>query len=185
MDAVASLEKTVAGWYKNVPHLPKNAQQWLADNVWWIALISFILGVVGLFTLVPAALIAFGLSSSLSGVYALTITSSYYWVTVLVSLVSLLATTVLTALAITPLRNHARSGWNLLFLSLVVSVALSVVNSLLSLVLAFSSMLLGALVWSLFTAALSFLVGSYFLFEIRSHFGAKKKEAVKKAAAKS
>jgi hypothetical protein len=43
METINKLETTVAGWYTGLPHLPKTFTQWLAANVWWLALIGVVL----------------------------------------------------------------------------------------------------------------------------------------------
>ena len=184
MDTVYQLEKMVEGWYKSVPHLPKGGRDWLADNVWWIALLGVILGVIGLFTLVPAALISLGITSTLAGFSSLTYTTSYYWLFALLSLLSLLVTTMLMALAASPLKAKSRVGWKLLFLNLVVTTVLSIISSVLSLTLMYgTSGGVFPFISNVLGAAISFLVGGYFLFEIRDRFVAKVKKTTKKKPA--
>ena len=55
MEVVRKIEKTMAGWYGNVPHLPPNIQKWLADNVWWLAGIGAILGAIAFFGIISAS----------------------------------------------------------------------------------------------------------------------------------
>lgn len=163
MEALHKFETTVAGWYKNVPHLPKNAQKWIADNVWWIVLIAVVLGVLGVFT-------GFGAIGALGAVTATYgALSPYYGVAVAnvgaaitaawIALAGLAASVVLMALAISPLKEHKKKGWDLLFLSDIVYFAIVVVSA----VITYS---FGNIVGALLGTA----IGFYFLFEIRSHF---------------
>lgn len=164
MELVYKLEKTVGQLYKNAPHLPVAGQKWLATNVWWLAAIGAAMGALAVLWLVPLALAAMGLSVLFPFAYG----GGYYtgfWFSTVLSLITLVAVTVLTGLAINPLKIKAKRGWNYLFLALVVQTAASVVVS----VLAFDFML----VFNLFGAAVSAVIGAYFLFEIHGYFGVK------------
>lgn len=160
MEVVRSLEKTLGQVYKSAPHLPANARKWLADNVWWIALIGVVLSVLGLLVLVPLFLTALGLSVfvAASG-YSYGVNGTW----ALLSLISLVATTVLMAMAISPLKVKAKKGWTLLFISALVSLVFSVVVD----ILAFD-------VFGIVTTALWAAIAGYFLFEIHDQFGAKR-----------
>ncbi len=168
MESVHKLEAMVGSWYKSAPHLPKGGQKWLADNIWWLTAIGAVLGVLALLALVPLALFAFGFSAAVGGGmmmggYAYGYNSGFVWLTVLVSLATLVLYVVLSGMAITPLKAHKKRGWNALFLLLIVDV----VSAVLSLVVAFS-----------FSSFLSSIIGAaisaYLLFEIRGYFlGAK------------
>jgi hypothetical protein len=150
MDAVYQLEKTVEKWFENMPHLPKFVRAWLADNIWWIALISVILDVL-----------------SMLGTVRL----------------DTLLTTILTALAVSPLKSKSRTGWELLFLSLVLSAVFDLVVDVVSLVSANGGYNLWSFVFNVLGVAIGFFIGGYFLFEIREKFMAKVK-VPKKARAR-
>ncbi len=176
MDTVKNLEKTIGGWYKNVPHLPKGGQQWLADNVWWLALVGAILSVLGLFVVIPALLIALAFTSAVTtvtpySVYYSNDVAGIVWLSLLVGLVSYIVTAVLLALAVNPLKAKSRKGWEFLFLSYLINFVLGVVSSLV--LLNFSGII---------GAAVGAAVGGYFLYEIHSHFVAKHKVAHKASA---
>lgn len=177
MDQLKKLEKTVATWYKDVPHLPKSLTDWLADNVWWLVVIGVVLSIIGIVTIVPLLLFAFGLSAGV----ATTLGSTYagyttgfagLWLGVLISVTALVVTTVLELAAITPLKNKAKTGWLLLFAVAVINFVFSVVGDLVTLN-----------IFSLVLSVLWAAVWAYFLFEIRGHFGVKhsteKKEKAK------
>ena len=190
MESVHKLETTVAGWYKNLPHLPKGAQKWLADNVWWIAAIGALLGALGLLALVPAVLVAFGVSAAFGDLgmmpgygygygYGF---GGFVWLSVLVSLASLALYTLLTGMAVSPLKDHKKKGWNLLFLVLLVDVATAVITLVLSLLGGVGAFVAG--ISGLISSLIGVAIGAYFLFEIRGLFGAVAKAEVKKPEAK-
>lgn len=183
MDAVNKLENTIGGWFKNVPHLPKGGKKWLANNLWWIALISAIIGILGVLILVPAVLIAF--TSILAGEFETAYNPAFYVLSIVVSLVSLIATTALTCFAIAPLKAKRKTGWSLIFLSLVVSFVLGVVASVLQAVALLMSNTNGvvSLVTGLIVSIVGFYAGAYFIFEIREYFG--KAKTAKKAVTKA
>jgi len=166
METVRSLEKTIAEWYKNVPHLPPNVRKWLGDNVWWIVVIGVVLSALSLFALIPLTLLALGLSTAtvagLPGAYGYVGggVMGIAWLTILLSLITLVITTALLALAISPLKSKAKKGWTILFVITLASAVLGVLGNLVS----FN---IGGIVWTAIWAALE----GYFLFEIHNQFG--------------
>ena len=172
MDQVHQFEKTAASWYKNVPHLPKEFTKWLADNLWWLVIIGVVITVLGLFALVPIALIALGLSSGIAVTYGIYDTNlGVAWIGIVISLASLVVVTVLEAMAINPLKLKAKMGWTLLFIVALVNLAFSILSNI-------ATINLIGIVFALLWAA----VHGYFLFEIRSYFGAHVKADHKPAA---
>lgn len=165
------LETTVGGWYKaaNVPHLPKNGQKWLAENVWWLALIGAVLSVLGLLAIFPLFLAAIAVTS-----IATTATLGYsvvgagyaglFWLSALIGIVSYVATTILLIMSISPLKARAKKGWQLLFLSYLLNFALAVVSDLVVLN-----------IFGIIGALIGAAIAGYFLFEIHEYFGAKHK----------
>ncbi len=181
MTNLNKLESTVEGWYKSagLPHLPKNGQQWLADNVWWLALLGAILSVLGLFVIVPFFLAAIAVTSiattaTLGYSVVATTYGGLFWLSALVGIVSYVATTILLLMSVSPLKVKARKGWQLLFWSYLLNFALAVVSDILVLNL-----------FGIVGALIGAAIAGYFLFEIHSFFGAKHKvEKHAKAAAK-
>jgi len=167
MESIHKLEKTVAGWYKNVPHLPTGGQKWLADNVWWIALIALVLTALSIFPLIAGVLfvgaVAGGLGAAYGGAYGAALAGTAL-IAVWVAIIFLLFETVVLGLAIAPLKAHKKKGWDLLFILALVNVASVVASGLIG----FNFM---ALIWGLLWSA----VGAYFLFEIHGYFGSKEK----------
>lgn len=178
MESIHKLEKTVADWYKNVPHLPKGGQKWIAENVWWIILIAVILGVFSVFSLF-AGLTALTAVSGVYGSYSvayganvgMALTAAW------VSIISLAITTVIMAMAISPLKAHKKKGWDLIFVSDLIYFVIAIIGA----VITFNF-------GSIIGAVIGTAIGFYFLFEIRSYFlegKAKTVEPAKKADEKT
>ena len=181
MESVHKLERTVADWYKNVPHLPKNGQKWLADNVWWIVIIGIALSALGLFGIISLLFLAGagltmagGLLGSGYGAAAGAAIGGFLIITSLISLAVYIVELILMVMAVMPLKAHKKRGWNLLFLITLINVASIVVTGLLTMNL-----------FSIFWGVLWVAVGVYFLYEIRSHFEGHKLTAKKPEAKKA
>ncbi len=158
METINKLETTVEGWYKGLPHLPKAFTQWLATNVWWLALISVILGAFAVFSLLSVTLFAGAVLTAAGGAYGAAL-GGFALISVLFYLALAIITLIITVLAIAPLKAHAKKGWSLLFLAAVIN-AVSLIISFLS------NYNLFGMIWGIAMTA----VGVYFLFEIRSYF---------------
>lgn len=163
MTGINKAENMVAGWLKSVPHLPKGGQKWLAENVWWIALIGVIASTIGILVAIGGIFTYMALVGTYSYVYS---ASPYGAGWIVGSVVSLLFSVLIIALlasAISPLKAQQRKGWDRLFLVLLVN-AISVVVSA---VLSFSVL---GFIFGLIFGAIGVAISSYFIFEIRSHF---------------
>lgn len=167
---MAKFENTIGGWFKPLPHLPASGQKWLAENAWWIVLVGLILAVISMMMLVVAIIVA------LPYIFATAAYASYYssaahtglWmVSSVVSLVFIIATIILTAMAISPLKKQMKKGWDLIFITVIIGGLSTIMNASIDF-----NML--SFVPSLLFGALGLVIGTYFLYEIRSHFdGAK------------
>ncbi|MNH50016.1 hypothetical protein D3C85_1242800 [compost metagenome] len=158
MDSVRKLEYTVAQWYEKAPHLPVKGRVWLAQNVWWIGLVGLALGAFGVLSVLAVtfwASTAIGLYGGAAGV----VIGSLAFIAVLVALAFSIVLLAILGMAIAPLKAGKKKGWDLLFISALLSVASTVIGFLLS--LNFGSLIIG-----LFGTA----VMGYFLFEIHSYF---------------
>jgi hypothetical protein len=160
MEQIKKLELVLADWYKNAPHLPKNGQKWLTENVWWIVLIGVILSAIGAVMIIFGTLFAGTLLTVVGGLVGAAV-GGILLVAVLVSLAFSVIEIVLSAMAITPLKNGKKRGWNYLFVAYLVMV-LSVVVSF---IFHFSTGGFIGLIWNVIWLA---IIG-YFLFEVRSH----------------
>jgi len=173
---ITQLEHTVAGWLKKVPHLPVAGQKWLADNIWWITIVSaivasiaVIVGIVGVFTILSL------LSAVTTYAYAYGLTNAYTGWTLISALISLLLlalTTIVLWVAVKPLQNKTKKGWTLLFIVLLLEAVGIVVNNVLSLNVF-------TIVFGLIFGAIGLAIGAYFLFEIRDQFAHQTKAAKK------
>lgn len=162
MEQVHKLENMIEGWLKPLPHLSTEWRKWIAKNVWWITLIGVVIAVMGIFGLLTALSI-FGATTSLYGAFmysAVVQTHGGLWfVSMYVSLALLALTTVIEAMAVSPLKVQNKKGWDLLFFAFLAGVASGVVTGVLNID-----------VISLIGTAISAVIGAYFLFEVRSYF---------------
>lgn len=162
MDALHKLENTMAGWFKQAPHLPANVRTWLADNVWWLVIIGVALAAFAILGLLPILVGASVLTSSFAA-YA-GVDSGRAMLAAWVGFGFLVAVVVVEAMAIMPLKEKKKKGWDNLFLATM----LTVLSSLVGFVITYG-------VSNLFGAVLTLLIGGYFLFEIRGHFAGSRK----------
>lgn len=158
METIRALEVRIAQWYKPVPHLPQGGQKWLTENIWWIALVGAIIGAFGALSLILITLFggvflagAVFLYSAKFGGLALLIAAVGVGVTLL--------NIVLTAMAVSPLKNIQKKGWSLLFIALLLSAIPMILGDLLRLH-----------IFSIIEDVLLVAVGGYFLFEIRDQY---------------
>jgi uncharacterized membrane protein YhaH (DUF805 family) len=162
MEALHKLEDMIEGWLKPVPHLPNAWRKWLAENAWWLTLIGVVLSVFAVFGLLSAASI-FGATSGLYGsvIYnAVVETHGGLWLTsIYVSLILLVITVIVEAMAISPLKALSKKGWDLMFLAYVIGVISGLVGAILNIDIL-------SLIWTAIGAA----IGAYVLFEVRGHF---------------
>jgi hypothetical protein len=168
-NTLSNVESTVGSWYKNVPHLPKTGQKWLADNIWWLSLIGAVLGVIALAALIPALLAVFAVTSTVSTLAvgyapAYAAYTGVSWLSILLSIVGYIFTTVLLVAAINPLKAGKKKGWTLLFWSYLLNFVFAVVSDL-----------VGLNIFSIVSAAIGAAITGYFLFEIHGYFVTKHK----------
>lgn len=174
MEYITKLENLVAGWTKNVPHLPVAGQRWLGQNVWWIILIATIASGIGiLFSIIGifqtiALLNTF--SSTVYGYYAVANISAMTVVASVVSLAFSVALALVMALAIKPLQLQQKKGWTLLFVGWLIQIVAMVVNSILGLNV--FTFIFGIIFGAIFLA-----ISGYFIFEIRGQFAHLTKKA--------
>ena len=164
----SGLEKWLDGMYAKAPALPVGVRTWIANNAWWLALISGIVGLWGAYSLWRVA--QWGDSwiqyaNQVSDYYgtapAATVGfSTTIWIVIAITTVQ----GILALLAVSGLKAHQKSGWNFLLYSALLSVISAV------LYLFTSNYGVGNFLGSLLGCA----VGLYFLFQIRSHFLPKK-----------
>ena len=152
---VDRIESIAAQWYETLPQPPRAFRRWLYENVWWIIVISVVLGVFGvLSTLKDASIHGYNLSFSLHSVFS-TMDRAAITITLAISVVIL----IINASAISPLRRKYKVGWNLLLASLILSAASVVIG----VVLTFD-------VGSFISGAFMTLVLGYLLFAFRDEY---------------
>ncbi len=165
METIKKLEDQIEKILKPLPHLPADGRKWLSENLWWLTIVGVVidagvlLGIYRTATYVNTItnyLAAYGISSASGWTASLTI-----------SLILLAISAVLMLLAVNPLKEQKKQGWDLLFYAAIIGVASSVVTA----VLDFS---FGDIVSRLIGAAFGAAVSAYFLFEIRSNFNSVK-----------
>lgn len=169
MDTVHKFEKQVEEWLKPLPHLPEDWRKWIAHNVWWIVLVGVILSVLGGLALASALFAAMGAVATVNTLYSslsvsgVSIYTGWWYAATVASLVFLVITVVINAMAVTPLKAKSKKGWDLLFLSFLIGILSSIVGVVLNVTT-------GNLVGSLIGGVIGAVIGAYFLFEIRSYF---------------
>ncbi|MDN5275668.1 MAG: hypothetical protein JWN33_317 [Candidatus Saccharibacteria bacterium] len=167
MEYVKKVEHQIAEWLKDLPHLPAGGQKWIAENLWWMVLAYVIISGIGL-------LIAIGgliLFSTAGSILAPVVTGPAI-LTAFIGILFSIATLVVAALAIKPLKDVQKKGWVLLFLALLIYAVSIVVNGILS----FS--VLGFFL-SIIFGFVGLAVAGYFLFEARGYFAHPAKSTAK------
>lgn len=165
MKELNKLEDMVAKWLKPLPHLPAAGQKWIATNVWWLELIGVVMLAFSAISLIGVLMMALGLSATFWGVAAF---SGFAALSSGLTMLFYVASTVVMAMAISPLKALKKKGWDLLFLALAINAVNAVVGALVS----FNPV---TFITSILSGAIGVAIGAYFLFEIRSYFVAVKK----------
>lgn len=148
MDAqVKQWTKMLDDYYAKLPPLPKGASDFIVSVAPWLALIFGVLSVL-------TGIAGFGVLAVLSP-FATVAGAGVYAVTGLVASLVLLVEGVVMLLAFSPLKGRHVRGWNLMFLSLVLSVLSSVVS---------------LRVFGVVESIIGALIGYYFLYQIRSYY---------------
>lgn len=159
MESLKKLETTVAGWLKDVPHLPVGVSKWIAENAWWLTIISVVLGGLGILGVLGAIAVIGSVSTIYAGAVLATSYNNTVLIALFISLAVLVATVVIEALAIKPLKLLQKRGWDLLFLVTVISLVFGVIAS----VLTYD-------VFGIIRSILGAGVACYFLFEVVPYF---------------
>lgn len=166
METIDKLENMVAGWLKPLPHLPVTWRKWIAENIWWITLVSVIVSVLVIFTMINALLIAFSVITTVTGIYGQYFSATYsvWWeVWSVIALGVMIVVTIIEAVAITPLRIMKRRGWDMLFLAFLIGA----VETIVTFVRDFNII---TFIPSVIAVVIGLGLGAYLLFEVRSYF---------------
>ncbi|HRJ06132.1 MAG TPA: hypothetical protein PK096_01015 [Candidatus Saccharibacteria bacterium] len=143
--------------------LPTNVRKWLADNVWWMSLAGGVLSLWGAWSFWQVGHYLSGVSTYLNELARVSGTTAYsadLGVMWYVALIGLVIEGILLLLATSKLKQGSKSGWNLLFYTSLVSLAVGLVY------LFVPGYGFGGLLGTLVGTA----VGWFFLFQIRSRF---------------
>lgn len=165
-----TIEQRLLKLAKGAPHLPKTARTTLANNMWWIALVGAVLMLVTLVFQIDALSTITKISNSLLAVVVPQAT--LMWTTIRIVLVMILIVGVGIALAVAakPLQKKQKKGWVMLFVALLVSALIVIVNTVLSLNV-------GSFFMNLILGGLGVLIAGYFIFEVHGEFAHVEKSA--------
>lgn len=168
MSSISKIEDMVAGWLKPLPHLPVAGQKWISTNAWWIILVGTILSGISILTSIGAIFTTLAVWGAVT--YYVGQSYGSWWVlSSIISILFMVAIVIVSAISINPLKNLQKKGWDLLFLTLIISAVSIVVNAVINFnVVGF--------IFSIIFGAIGLAVGAYFLYEIRSHFVAANKK---------
>lgn len=171
MNFIHQLEKTIAGWVKDVPHLPLESQRWLGRHAGSFAIAGVVLVAILILANIVGLLGTISLMSAPTYA-AIAINPDYLvWSVIRASVVIgfLGLTGLILAAAVKPLRARNKKGWVLLFALWLLMAASVLINSILTL----------SAVWfitSFIFGGIFLALGGYLLFEIHGQFA----HAVKK-----
>lgn len=155
-----SIEKQVHDWLKllKLPHMPAILKHWIVDNLWWVITLLAVLGNVSVLFGIIHHWSTYG---SLFGV-----TSSWPESESGLNIILTFIGATLMGYAVKPLREKVLQGWKLLFGTLLVEIAMTIVG-LITAVLNVS--FIGLVYTVVFNGA--FLVAyAYMLFEIKGGY---------------
>jgi len=167
MESVYKLEEKLAIWYKSVPHLPTKVQKWIIVNVWWIVLIGVILSAIGIISILGSIGVAVSLMATTSDLTRTYYNSANYstgWIVgAFISLLFVIASTLILAWSIQPLKAQRRRGWLLLFIAWIINAASIVVDAI-------ATFSVFGFIGNIIFGAIGLAISAYFLYEIRSGF---------------
>jgi hypothetical protein len=147
MKQLQPLLKTLDESFAKLPALPKKWTDLIVNYAPWLALIGGVILIFGAVSLI-------GLGSFLSP-FAMMAGSGFFVITWVLAAVLLLVGGVLEFLAFKPLKARSVKGWNFMFYALLLNALGSVVR------LSVSEVVM---------AVISFLIGYYFLYQVKSYY---------------
>lgn len=161
MKAVEQLEKTIAEWFAHAPHFSTEMKRWLGDNIWWLTAVVVLLSLIGFSTMLPilGSAVTFDASYAPYALAPYTVPTGslilYTWVKV----VFLAVIIFFEAIAIFPLREKKKSGWNYIFIAMLLAILSGVIGFV--------------IIWqpsNLIGLGVGAVLGGYILFELRDQF---------------
>jgi len=161
----AGLEKWADGVFgNNAPvKLPEGGRQWLADNLWWLALVGGVLSLWSAWSSYNAMQTygqMFAIADELVRQYGTSTSSMNFGLTFYLALAAMVAQAVLLLMAYQKLKVHQKAGWNLIFYSSLVSLVTGALYLL--------TPYYGAT--SLVGVLIGVVIGWWLLFQIRGKF---------------
>jgi len=178
MKNIQIIEDTLARWLSAFPSLPKGGRAWLGRNLWWIILILAILGIFGTLAGVGQYLGALARTGH-ANIYidpVADLNTSVY----LLSFIESVITTVLYFMAIAPLKEGKKRGWNRVFYVQLLGTLFAVIGLVINLVMPGSPLLVIGFLFGFTVGLLLQAFVFYFLFQVRGEFtsrSARAKEA--------
>lgn len=179
MDIITKLERKIAGYLKDLPHLPHSMRLWLAENIWWIVAFFAVVCGISAIALVIRTLVGIStLGGPQTTYYAQESIASWVIIKNTINLVFAAGGALLLGAAVNPLKERQKKGWVLLFVAWCVGVIASVVSVVLLLdFFEILSSLIFTVIWVVITA--------YFIFEIHGEFAhVERSKGAKKASSK-
>lgn len=166
MKSIEKLELMVARWLEPLPHLPISARKWIADNIWWIVLVGVILSVIGTLGMIGGIFTAIALMGTTFSAYGYSIAPAYtgwFVMSLVISFAFMVASVILTAMSVSPLKIKQKEGWMLLFYTLVLRAVAVVIG-------AFFTYSMFGFIGAVISGAIGIAISAYLLYEIRSYF---------------
>lgn len=174
------IEEQFAKWLKPIPNLPEKAQKWIGTNIWWMVIILTVLMAISIITSISGMFQALNVMSSVNrlhgvlgnyatGFVVLGAGQRALWISSqILSLIFSIFSLVVYGLAIMPLKEAKKKGWDLLFLVLLVNFVWIVINTILNFnVFTFIPYLVFGIAF--------FLAAIYLLLQIKNYFVKKDK----------
>jgi hypothetical protein len=148
-EKLSGLEAYLAPLFANLPHIPQGGREFMVKVAPWLALVFGILGVWG-----GVQMLGFG-----GGQYSeLMRLAGYSSASFMVGAIFNIASSALLLAGFTGLKAHAKSGWNMVFYSMVVSLTGGIVSVVMGMMYGIIGLFIGA------------CIGFYLLFEVRTHY---------------
>lgn len=157
---IKDIDTKLKSLHESLPHLPVDARKWLARNAWWIVAAIVILGAVGL---LQQARFMFGYGNIISP-YTFYFTPAFAYTAFWISTITHLVVLIISAAAISPLKQNRFGGWQALLVAGIVGLAGGLLAGILS-----------PSTGSLVGLVIGTIVYLYFLYEVRDEFSGDKK----------
>ena len=173
MKVVSDLESYLVKVSKKLPHLPKKFLDWLYENVWWLVLVGVVLSAV----VIVSTIQWYGLFfADMFGIVGHGGGANAVGLGIILSGVLGIIAVVVYGMAIMPLKEKQKRGWDLLFLASLISAAGLLISAL------FSGWML---VSNLFGLVIGLAISWYLLFELRGQYVSDSKSSDKKSQEKT